>query len=132
VALLHTDTGTEIPQASRSKPVPLAPTTRAQSFSIWQARHCRQRSGRATPWIFLPAATRTWRDSRLGRTLLRVLAGNTNRKEDYPMNIFDNKKNANEVAVPEIEVNGDEATVSTSNDVQDHGKKVKLPKTTWY
>jgi hypothetical protein len=53
------------------------------------------------------------------------------RREEQAMNIFD-KKNETEVKVPEIEVNGDEATVSTSNGAQDQGKKVKLPKTTWY
>jgi hypothetical protein len=47
------------------------------------------------------------------------------------MNIFA-KRNENRVEVPEIEVNGNEATVQTKDDVWEQDRTVKLPKTKWF
>lgn len=47
------------------------------------------------------------------------------------MNIFA-KRNEDRVEVPEIEVNGNEATVQTNDDVREQDRKVKLPKTKWF
>ena len=47
------------------------------------------------------------------------------------MTIF-GKKSDDGVVVPEIEINGNEATVQTSDDVREQDRKVKLPKTKWF
>ena len=47
------------------------------------------------------------------------------------MNIF-NKKNDGDVEVPEIEVDGNEATVPANDDVREQDRKVRLPKTKWF
>jgi hypothetical protein len=47
------------------------------------------------------------------------------------MGIFDKKEKA-PVAVPEIEVRGDEVTVQKTEDGQEQDRKVKLPKTKWF
>lgn len=47
------------------------------------------------------------------------------------MTIF-GKKDDEGVAVPEIEVDGNEATVQTNDDACEQDRKVKLPKTKWF
>jgi hypothetical protein len=47
------------------------------------------------------------------------------------MTIF-GKRNEDRVDVPEIEVNGDEATVPNSDEARQQDRKVRLPKTKWF
>ncbi|MCL5671109.1 MAG: hypothetical protein M1423_07425 [Acidobacteria bacterium] len=47
------------------------------------------------------------------------------------MTIF-GKKNDDGVAVPEIEIRGDEATLPNDDDVREQDRRVKLPKTKWF